>query len=115
MGSRRRVSAATPRPSQGRSRTTACSWCPDASGRPAIQELAQKRFASGRTTDFELVRRDIEVAGDNAYELGWYAETDRRQDQAFRMQGRYAIVWKRVAGTWRVHRFLYNFSDARPL
>jgi uncharacterized protein (TIGR02246 family) len=88
----------------------------DAAGRSAIRELAQKRFASGRTTDFTVHRREIEVVGDSAYELAWYSETDRRQEQSFRMQGRYLIVWRRASDKlWRVHRNFYNFSDAAPL
>lgn len=84
----------------------------DATGRNAVQELARKRFASGRTTDFVMQRREIDVLGDSAYELGWFAETSGEH----RMQGRHLLVWKRGSdNVWRVHRYLYNFSDAKPL
>ena len=87
----------------------------DAAGHSAIRELAQKRFAGGRTDDFVVHRREIQFVDDAAYELAWFSETNRRQDHAFRMEGRHFILWKRGSdGRWRVHRYLYNFSDARP-
>ena len=86
----------------------------DAVGRNAIQELAQKRFAGGPTEDFKVHRREIRFAKDHAYELGWFTETDRRSGQAYRMEGRHLIVWQRAGGQWRVQRYMYNFSDARP-
>jgi uncharacterized protein (TIGR02246 family) len=88
----------------------------DAAGRTAVQALAEKRFAAARPTDFNVVRREIDVAGDSAYELGWFAETDRRGDQAMRMQGHYLLVWNRGSDdAWRVRRYLYNFSGAEPV
>jgi uncharacterized protein (TIGR02246 family) len=88
----------------------------DATGRAAIQELAQLRFAGGKISDFKIDRREIEVSGDSAHEVAWYSETLRGQDQAMRMMGRYLLVWNRGAdGVWRVHRYLYNFSDAEPI
>jgi uncharacterized protein (TIGR02246 family) len=89
---------------------------PDVTGHSAIQALAQKRFAGGRTDDFTVRRREIQVQGDAAHELAWFSEIDRRQEQAFRMEGRHFILWKRGSdGRWRVHRYLYNFADARPV
>ncbi|HEY8131700.1 MAG TPA: SgcJ/EcaC family oxidoreductase [Thermoanaerobaculia bacterium] len=88
----------------------------DAAGRSAVRELAQRRFTSGRINDLKIHRREIQVIGDSAYELAWYSETDRRQEQSFRLQGRHFILWKRGSDkVWRVHRYLYNFSDATPL
>ena len=89
---------------------------PDAAGRDAVGKLAQQRFAGAQTSDFKILRREIEVIGDAAFELAWYSETDRRQGQAFRMEGRYLLQWKRGSDkSWRVHRYLYNFSDAAPV
>lgn len=88
----------------------------DSAGRSAIQELAQIRFASAKTTDFEIQRREIEVRGDAAHELGWYSESHRGQEGAYRMKGRYLLVWQRGRDDiWRVHRYLYSFSGAEPL
>ena len=88
----------------------------DAAGRDAIRDLAQKRFAGGRTDEFRILQRDIEVAGDSAWEVASFSEADRRPSQSFRMKGRHLIHWKRGSdGVWRVHRYLYNFSDATPL
>jgi uncharacterized protein (TIGR02246 family) len=90
---------------------------PDATGRDAIRELLQKRFASGRTTDFKVQRREIHVAGDTAHELGWFSEVSHHgQGDAMRMEGRYLIVWTRGSDdAWRVHRHFYAFSGAKPV
>lgn len=87
---------------------------PDADGRQAVEELAKKRFAEGPSRDFVVHRREIHARGDSANELAWFAETTAAGDH--RMEGRHSIVWKRgTDGVWRVHRYLYAFSDARPL
>ena len=86
----------------------------DAAGRSAVQELAEKRFANGVSSDFEIHRREIDVVGDKAYEVGWFSETTA--DRSHRMQGRHLIVWQRASdGGWRVRRYLYSFSGAQPL
>lgn len=86
----------------------------DASGRSAVQELARKRFAGGPSREFVIHRREIRALGDLAHELAWFAETTATGDH--RMEGRHSIVWKRgTGGVWRVHRYLYAFSDAKPL
>jgi uncharacterized protein (TIGR02246 family) len=86
----------------------------DAAGRSAVRELAQKRFARARSSDFAIHRREIQVLGDSANELAWFSETSPSGDD--RMEGRHSIVWKRGSDqVWRVHRYLYSFSDAKPL
>lgn len=86
----------------------------DASGRTAVEELAKKRFAGGPSSEFVIHRREIRVLGDLAHELAWFAETTAMGDH--RMEGRHSIVWKRgTDSAWRVHRYLYAFSDAKPL
>ena len=88
----------------------------DAVGRSAIEELAKVRFSAVRVSDFKVHRREIEVAGDTAHELGWYSETSRANESAHRMRGRYLLDWRRGSdGIWRVHRYLYSFSGAQPL
>lgn len=88
----------------------------DASGRNAVRELAQKRFAGVRTADFKVHRREIDVCGDTAYELAWFAETYPAQNDPTRLRGRYLIVWKRGSdNVWRVHRNVYNFAGTEPL
>ena len=63
----------------------------DAVGRDAIRELMQKRFASTRITDFKVLRREVDVIGDSAWELGWFSEI-MRGENPMRMSGRYLIV-----------------------
>lgn len=87
----------------------------DAVGRDAIRELMQKRFASTQITDFKVLRREIDVFGDSAWELGWFSEI-MRGENPMRMSGRYLIVWKRGSDdVWRVHRYVYSFSGAKPV
>jgi uncharacterized protein (TIGR02246 family) len=87
----------------------------DAEGREAIRELMQKRFASTRITDFKVLRREIDVAGDAVWELGWFSEIVR-SDNPMRMSGRYLIVWKRGGDdVWRAHRYVYSYSGAKPV
>ena len=89
---------------------------PDAVGRSAIRELLEKRLASGPTVDFKVHRREIDLVGDTAYELAWYSEKHHAREGSNLLEGRYAIVWLRGHdGTWRVHRYLYNFSAATPI
>lgn len=89
---------------------------PDTAGRSAIRKLTEKRFAAAKTTDFKVQRREIQVMGGSAYELGWYSEIHRGEDEPMRLQARYLIVWKREGDrVWRVHRNLYNLSAAEPV
>ncbi|HEX7708613.1 MAG TPA: SgcJ/EcaC family oxidoreductase [Thermoanaerobaculia bacterium] len=84
----------------------------DATGRTAVRELAEKRFAAGPSKDFKVNRRETDVVGDSAYELTWFSETGSHHH----MQGRHFILWKRGDDEmWRVHRYHYNFSDATPI
>lgn len=88
---------------------------PDAAGRAAVRTLATKRFEGSKAEDIKILKRDVRVTEDMAYELAWFSEISRR-DQAMRLQGRQFIVWKRGSdGAWRVQRYLYNFSAAEPL
>jgi uncharacterized protein (TIGR02246 family) len=87
----------------------------DASGMAAVQEMAAKRFAAAKAIDFEIHRREITVAGNTAHELGWFSETLPTPDEWMRMEGHYLLVWQRGHdGVWRVHRYMYNFSGAKP-
>lgn len=89
---------------------------PDAVGRSAIRDLLQQRFANIRNSDLQIERREIQVSGDTAHELGWFAETNHANESAMRMQGRYLIVWKHQPdNVWRVDRHLSNFSAVKPL
>ena len=89
---------------------------PDAVGRAAIRELLEQRFEGGRTTDFKVHRREIQVVGDSAHELAWYSEVRHGQGESMLLEGRYLLVWNRGSdGRWLVHRNLFNFSAATPV
>ena len=88
----------------------------DAVGRTEVRELLQKMLA-GRTTDFKLDRREVDVHGDTAYELGWFSEISHLGDgDAMQMSGRYVIFWERERDSqWRVNRFFYAWASATPI
>lgn len=89
----------------------------DTVGRDEILRLLERRFASVHTRGFEVERREIEIAGDTAWELAWFSEISEPEGgEAMRFKGRYLNVWTRQSdGRWRLHRNLYAFSDARPV
>lgn len=74
-------------------------------GRAAIQKLWQSVLDSG-ITGFELNTRDVEAAGNLAYESGTYAL--RTKDGKVADRGKYCVVWKRVQGRWLLHRDIWN-------
>lgn len=74
-------------------------------GRAAIQKLWQSVLDSG-ITGFELMTRDVESAGDLAYESGTY--TLKTKDGNVADRGKYCVVWKRVQGQWLLHRDIWN-------
>jgi uncharacterized protein (TIGR02246 family) len=89
---------------------------PDAAGRDAVRTLAEKHFGGARVEDLKIREREIRVSEDYAYELAWYSETSRGEEQSFRLEGRQFIIWKRGSdNAWRVQRYLYNFAGARPV
>jgi ketosteroid isomerase-like protein len=89
---------------------------PDAVGREEVRDLLHQRFTALRPTDLKTHNRELDVAGDTAYELTVYSEKQVAQGEAMRLDGRYLIVWKRGAdGVWRAHRILFNYSGATPL
>ena len=89
----------------------------DSVGRGEILPLLERRFASLHTRELAVIRREIDVAGDMAWELAWFSEISQPvEGEPMRFQGRYLNVWVREDdGVWRVHRNLYAFSDARPV
>lgn len=89
---------------------------PDAVGPEEVGDLLHQRFTTLRPTDWKVHKRELDVAGDTAYELAVYSEKQVAQGEAMRLDGRYLIVWKRGDdGVWRVHRILFNYSAATPL
>ena len=75
-----------------------------AQGSGAIAAFWQKAIDSG-VKDVKLTTAMVESAGDLAYEDGTVTlvGADGRQSTS-----RYVVVWKRDAGTWKLHRDIWN-------
>jgi uncharacterized protein (TIGR02246 family) len=76
-------------------------------GREAIQKMWQSVLDMG-INGITLKTRDVESAGDLAYESGSYEM--RTKDGNVADRGKYCVVSKRVQGQWRLHRDIWNTS-----
>jgi uncharacterized protein (TIGR02246 family) len=77
---------------------------PVARGRTAIAAAWQKAIDGG-VKDLSLQTAEVESAGDLACETG----TVRLVSKAGAVtEGRYVVVWRRVAGQWKLHRDIWN-------
>jgi uncharacterized protein (TIGR02246 family) len=82
------------------------------SGRDAIQKLWQS-FIDGGVTSLKLTTRDVQSAGDWAWESGTYDLAGK--DGQSVDNGKYVVVWKQVQGKWHLHRDIWNSSvPAKP-
>jgi uncharacterized protein (TIGR02246 family) len=79
---------------------------PAASGRPAIAAFWQKSIDSG-VKGITLETAEVESAGDLAFESGTVrlVAQDGTTNEA-----RYIVVWRRIDGTWMLHRDIWNSS-----
>jgi uncharacterized protein (TIGR02246 family) len=76
-------------------------------GRAAIQDMWKGVLASG-VGGASLETADVESGGDLAYETGRFQMTSK--DGKVLDRGKYVVVWKRIAGDWRIHRDIWNTS-----
>ena len=72
-------------------------------GRAAIESLFKFTRGQGHTLEFST--EDLDVQGHTAIEIGAYLRKDKERTTFDR--GRYMVVWKRVAGQWKIHRDLF--------
>lgn len=82
------------------------------SGNEAVQAFWKSIFDMGiKKAKLETV--EVEGMGDTAWEVGKYTlfiEGDQVADS-----GKYVVVWKKVAGEWKLHRDIWNTSvSAQP-
>ena len=55
---------------------------------------------------------EISVSGDTAYDYGRYEGTTRRADgEEFSWNGKYVIIWKKVAGDWKIYVDIWNRTE----
>ena len=74
-------------------------------GREAIQEFWQGAMTAGMA-GLQLETDEIEAKGDTAFEVGRYKTFSPTGEQI--EQGKYIVVWKKVGGTWFLHRDIWN-------
>jgi ketosteroid isomerase-like protein len=78
-------------------------------GRPAIEEFWHSAANALGLTDAVLRTRDLEVAGDSAYEVG---EANLKLGGG-QVMVKYLVVWARGGdGNWRLHRDIWNTLPA---
>ncbi len=75
-----------------------------AAGRKAIAAFWQDSIDE-KLEILALETRDIELAGDTAYELGVLR---LRNPDGSETVSRYVVVWKRVDGAWKLHLDIWN-------
>jgi uncharacterized protein (TIGR02246 family) len=77
---------------------------PVAEGREAIAAV-WKQTIDGGVKDLTLTTLDVVSAGDVAGERGTVKLVGA---DGKAMEARYVVVWKRVDGTWKLHRDIWN-------
>ena len=78
---------------------------PRTEGRDAIEAFWAENLGTG-VEDVELTTENLEEFGDDfVYEVGRYTTTPKN---AAPVSGHYAVLWKRVGGTWKLHIDIFN-------
>lgn len=92
----------------------AISMRPDApsdEGRAAIERGFAELLASASMHEIAFTTRELAIHGGTAHELGTFDQRYRSTAGTHEQRGRYASVWKRQRdGSWRIQRFLFNYS-----
>jgi ketosteroid isomerase-like protein len=80
-------------------------------GRDAIRADHQEQFA---TVGIAIELEDLEfvIKGDLGYKAGRYRV--RTEDDTLIDRGKYLEVWRKIDGTWLIHRDIYNSSLPLP-
>lgn len=77
-------------------------------GRQAIQSFWQGAMDSG-VKKAELETVEVEAREDMAYEIGKYTLTIQPPEgEAITARGKYLVVWKHQAGTWKLDFDIWN-------
>jgi ketosteroid isomerase-like protein len=75
-------------------------------GRAAIRAVFKFTAVQGHTLEFQT--QELDLAGETAMEIGVYLR--RRADGSLFDRGKYMVIWKRVAGDWKIHRDMFSTS-----
>ena len=79
-------------------------------GRQAIEAIWKSMVGHGHTLDFKTL--ELEGSDTSALDIGQYTRTDGTG--AILDRGKYIVLWKRVAGDWKIHRDMISTSLPRP-
>ncbi len=77
------------------------------SGRDAIQDFFQGAIDGG-IKGLNLTTLELEIQGDTAHEVGTYELVV--DGGVVADSGKFIVIWKRIDGTWRLHRDMINTS-----
>jgi ketosteroid isomerase-like protein len=77
-------------------------------GRAAIEEFWKRAMDSG-VKRVELKTAEVDGFGDSAVEAGTY--TLYGNEGATLDRGKYLVFWRRVGGTWKLHRDCWNSNE----
>jgi ketosteroid isomerase-like protein len=75
-------------------------------GQAAIRAVFKFTGVRGHTLEFQT--QELDVAAETAIEVGSYAR--RRADGSLFDRGKYMVIWKQVAGEWKIHRDMFSTS-----
>jgi len=78
-------------------------------GRDAIRTFWQSAMDLG-LTEARLEPVEVEAYGETAVEVGKYTLRAGRGQVAD--TGKYVVIWKTESGTWKLHRDIWNTSQA---
>lgn len=77
-------------------------------GRAAIQAALTEMLAVSAGSQMAFTTEDVMVQGDMAVEVGSFVETNA--DGSHRDHGRYLSVMKKIDGSWKIVRDIWNSS-----
>lgn len=74
-------------------------------GRDNLEKAMRKWFAGARYFGRTRQQSSLDISGDLVVESGTFTESSQERGKArVKTEGRYLVVWRRVAGAWQVQR-----------
>ena len=74
-------------------------------GRDNLEKAMRKWFAGARYFGRTRQQSSLDISGDLVVESGTFTESSQERGKPkIRTEGRYLVVWRRVAGAWQVQR-----------
>ena len=87
---------------------------PPVKGRAAIQQMYEMRFKAVKVGNFSVAHLNSRSSGDAGYDVGTYRQTlTPTGGTEMKDTGKYAVILKRVGGSWKIAYAIYN-SDLPP-